>query len=968
MLRYLLFLLLILHSWLGYTQRPQLRHYTTEDGLPSNTVYYILQDSRGFMWFCTDWGVCRFDGHHFKKITSNDGLLDNEVFRMYEDPWRRIWVSSYNGSPVYIHNDRVYSSRNDTLCRYLEKNDLRYTGIFSNPDRNFNVSGLRNSKAGEETSFLDMVSKTPHYQFTDKGISYWVGHKNIIRKDHTKLTTVLKLKRGYISAACYLGGHFYAGVYKNDSFTVKSFYDIVFNEGVPKVKEIKTSSRIVAVTAGKNGKMWYCTSNGIFEYDPDGNHASDDRIVAIKGVFSYYCFVDKQGNCWYATNQGVYMQPANAVEIYTALDGLKNDNVYTIAYMPGRQLLAGYENGDISIREDESFQPLYHLGGGYWSRIKYLLPTGKHTFYAGTDMGLYQGNLQQRKYVHVTTGAQKSGALRKGMLLISRNDGMYGNVALYNTICNRLEQLPALNTKMQVTATAIAPDGTYWLGTSQGLYFYRDNTIRKLAEDSTLSHSRITSLNMLGDKLVISTHSDGLFARDGSRMIRLNKSNGLNSNITKKAYVDEKERVWVNTDKGLSRITFQQDLSYSVYHFSAADGIPDYMINDIAFGDGKAYLATSKGIIIVNQDQTSTSLPYKVYILKVSYKDSVVNYPDRIVLNYQQNNVQVTYTAISYTEGQDITYKYLLRGAGKDTVMTVEGTLNLGALEPGNYELMVWAAGKNNNWNKKPALLSITVKPPFWKETWFVIGLACLLMLLLVLVYKWRIRTIQKKEMEKAGRKRVIAELEMQALRAQINPHFMFNALNAIQNYYNKNDELGANYYMASFARLIRQTLTFSKEHWNTISGEMSMLNTYIELEQMRLRQRFSYELHVDPAVEQCKIPTMLLQTYVENAINHGLRNLKEDNGKLLISCRRHGDTIVCVVEDNGVGFEMARKLDSRPGDYRSMGLKITANRIAVINELYGTSITTQITDKQCSDKDIQGTIVTITINNVPAL
>nr|WP_288878820.1 sensor histidine kinase [uncultured Pedobacter sp.] len=960
--RYLFLLLIISCNLLpGYAQQPLLRHYTISDGLTSNTVYGIFQDSRGFMWFCTDWGVCRFDGHHFEAITSDNGLLDNEVFGIKEDTLHRLWLNPYNKSPAYIYNDKVYTVRNDTLCRYMAREGLSYFDIpthqkNANPEEGMNGVTTQNRIIG-----WPGMAKKAIFQFSDKGIDYIVYGNKIVRKADS--ATVVEFKEHYFRWELYQNGHLYLSAAKVSDQKVKIIYDIVFNDGKPLIKETKTPYNILAITIGKNGRLWCCTVNGIGEFDPTKDSISEDRFITMKGIVTYNSFVDRQGNCWYATNEGVYMQPTDTVLTYTTASGLVNDNVNSVCYMPGGDLLAGYDNGNIMLHEGNTFRPLGIIGEGYWSRIVFLLPTDRHTFFAGTDIGLFRGNTQKNECKQLTIHAEKSGALRGNLLLLGRNAHIYGTSLVYNL---ETDKLNILSTEISpVTATTIDAQGTYWLGTTQSLYYY-NTTLRKFIRDSTFPPNRVTSLNILKGRLIISTHSDGLFIRDGSRMIRLNKDKGLINNICKKTYIDEKERLWVNTDKGLDRITFHKDLSYSIYHFSAADGVPGHMVNDITFGNGKAFIATSKGIIMIDQDQTSSSLPYKVYILKVALKDSVLNYPERIVLNYNQNNVQVSYTAISFIEGRDIRYKYLLQGAGNDTIVTEEGTLNLGALEPGDYQLMVWAAGRNNIWNKVPAILHITVKPPFWGSIWFIVTIGCLLLIIIVLIYRHRINIIRKKETEKAERKRMVAELEMQALRAQINPHFMFNALNAIQNYYSKNDELGANYYMASFSSLIRKTLTHSKEHWNTIANEMSMLKAYIELEQMRFKHRFSYEIFMDPTLEKFKIPTMLLQIYTENAINHGLRYLKQDNGKLIISCHRSDDAIVCTIEDNGVGFEEARRLDSRPGDYKSMGLKITAGRIAAINELYGTSIATHITDKQSQGNGSRGTIVTITIKNTP--
>lgn len=956
---YRLILFLLFHSLLIYSQKPQLRHYSLSDGLPSNTVYSVYQDSKGFIWFCTSWGISRFDGHHFETITSNHGLPDNETFQAWEDEWQRLWVSTYNGSPTYIYNGKVYSAQNDKLCRLMEKRKIGFYDIaprwspYSDQQKKYSIG--KNNISNPQ----DSTAQSPYIHFFDQGNEYYISTKSIIRKNHPGSTLIYTFKEKAVRPYFYLNDHMYV---KN----INVLYDIVIKENKAVVKRIEMPSNILDVTIGKNDKIWICTTSGILEYDPDGGTNQNPRYIAMKGIVSYSSFIDKQGNSWYPTNEGVYMQPTNKTLVYTTADGLIDNNVLIVKYLPGGKLLAGYNNSAVMIREKNSFKPLYTLGDGQWNRLRYILSIDDHIFLAGTDRGLYQCSLNGNQYTKLLEYSQKSAAIRNNTILLSQTETKPRNHLLYDLKEGKFSQLPELKISIAAPATAIDAKGVYWLGTIQGLFYY-NQSLKKFIQDPYLGKNRITSLNFLKGRLVISTHSDGIFIRDGQKVIKLNTTNGLISNICEKAYIDEKERLWINTDKGLSRVTFDDRMHYSIYHFSAADGVPSHMINNITFGEGKAFLATSNGIIVINQDHVSKNQPYKVYFLKASFKDSIVYYPQKISLKYNQNNAQISYTAISYLDEKDIKYKYLLSGAENDTVITEESTLNLGALKPGNYQLNVWASGKNNTWNKTPAVLAIAVKPPFWEELWFMGGILLLLLILIIVIYRHRINIIRKKEAEKTERKKMIAELEMQALRAQINPHFIFNVLNAIQNYYGKEDELNANYYMAAFSDLIRKTLTHSKEHWNTIEKEMAMLKTYIELEQMRFKNHFTYEISVEPGLEHLKIPTMLLQTYTENSISHGLRHLKT-GGILRISCSRSEDSIICIVEDNGVGFEKAREFDSRPDDYKSMGLKITAGRISAINELYGTSISTEITDKKSINPYVQGTIVKITIKNTPFL
>lgn len=968
MLRYYYFLILLVYS-AGYccAQQQLLRHYTVNEGLPSNNVYSAFQDSRGFIWFCTDWGISRFDGHHFENITSKQGLPDNEIFDMMEDPWHRYWLLCYNGKPGYIFNGKVYSARNDALCQSIEKAGIKYRYFYYNANKEFCLVGKNTYIVQKER----VVPSDPNqtfigipYPFNCKGTDYVVEPGRILKRVANRWDTILK--------STYIRNFFYQdhlyGVVVNDTLyrsKTKLFCDINFSGTEPVVKLVSMPYKILKFVPGKNRDIWCCTEAGIFAYDPTKNEIGPRQAVALKGTAVSFFFTDSQGNSWYLTaGDGIYMQSPAAIKIYNHKTGLAQDNVFSVCYTPDGKLLAGYDNGIIDQIEDHKVTSFKLNSNNLWNRVRYILPINKNELIAGTDIGLYRVNRSNGKNTVILPYAQKSGFIKDDNCFIGFNGWSRGGAALYNIAQNSLSYLPITSATSLVTATAIDDQQTFWMGTINGLYYYRGDTIRKWNRDSSLSYSHITSLVVAKDeKLIISTLSDGLYILDGQKVIHLDESKGLVSSLCSKAYIDEQERIWVSTDKGVDRVTLFKDSGYHIHHLSTAEGVPTHIINDITFGLGKAYLATSGGIIIINQDQTDLTIPSQVYILSLSLKDSIINYPQKVTLKYDQNNVIITYTGISYAGGRDITYRYLLRGnSGNDTVQTTQSTLNLGALKPGNYELMVWAAGKNNNWSKSSALLYITILPPFWGETWFIIAVIFFVLLLLGLVYRRRVSIVRRKEMEIAGRKRRMAELEMQALRAQINPHFMFNALNAIQNYYSQNDERSANHYMSAFARLIRQTLNYSKEHWIPLADEIQILKTYIELEQMRSKHSFSYQIGLDPELEQKKIPTMLLQVYIENAINHGLRHLDGLHGKLNVSFRRDEGNIICMIEDNGVGFIRARELDSRPEGYESMGLKITAGRIATINELYNTCIVAKISDKHSLQGYGQGTIIEIII------
>jgi LytS/YehU family sensor histidine kinase len=228
------------------------------------------------------------------------------------------------------------------------------------------------------------------------------------------------------------------------------------------------------------------------------------------------------------------------------------------------------------------------------------------------------------------------------------------------------------------------------------------------------------------------------------------------------------------------------------------------------------------------------------------------------------------------------------------------------------------------------------------------------------------IRRIRQEQNKSATQNR-INELEQLALRSQMNPHFIFNCLNSIQNFLLQNNFEKTNEYLTSFAHLIRQTLDNSSRSTISIESESRYLSSYLELESMRFGHSFIYDIEVDPAIDPDNtfIPTMILQPYVENSIRHGLRYRQDGVKSVRVIFRKRGNTLVCIVEDNGIGRKKAAELKSfMHVEYQSKGMTLTAERIAALNRRQDIPITVDVIDME-EDGNATGTQVIVRFPNV---
>lgn len=216
--------------------------------------------------------------------------------------------------------------------------------------------------------------------------------------------------------------------------------------------------------------------------------------------------------------------------------------------------------------------------------------------------------------------------------------------------------------------------------------------------------------------------------------------------------------------------------------------------------------------------------------------------------------------------------------------------------------------------------------------------------------------------MQKTNYQKQIAELEMQTLRVQMNPHFMFNSLNSIKNYILKNDRTKSAEYLSSFAHLIRLILQNSREENISLQQELDTLLLYVELEQIRFRHQFVFTCDLDPNIdtEHVFVPPMIIMPYVENAIWHGLLHKASDRN-LSIKLYQEDKAIFGIIEDNGIGRIQAQQLKSKSiSGYKSMGMRITKDRIDLLNSLHSTNITIDVYDKYNDQNEALGTIVKI--------
>jgi len=347
--------------------------------------------------------------------------------------------------------------------------------------------------------------------------------------------------------------------------------------------------------------------------------------------------------------------------------------------------------------------------------------------------------------------------------------------------------------------------------------------------------------------------------------------------------------------------------------------------------------------------------------LRVSNKELT---PDStgFTLPHSQNNIRFDYVGISFRSVGDIVYRYRLLGLDTAWQETRETVLSYPTLPSGEYQLQIQATNKFNV-KSQVLIVKFTINKLLWQKNWFRILLSIALIALIILLLRFLNSRVRMRETEKTRIASRISELEQLALKSQMNPHFIFNSLNSIQQYVMDKDIAGANRFISGFSKLIRQTLDFSSKPLVQLSDEIGYLRTYLELEKNRLEDKFTFEVSVDEELNDTdyQVPPMILQPYLENSLRHGIRFRKDNEGRISVRVNKLENHLVCVIEDNGVGRKMAAQYKSiNPIEYQSKGMRLTADRLELINQNLKNKIEVRIDDIELENGTPAGTRVTV--------
>lgn len=978
--RIIIHLILIIISTCSYSHEYYLKNFSINEGLPSSESYCVFQDSKGFIWIGTDMGVSRYDGYTFKNFTTEDGLVDNTVFAFSEDSKGRIWFSSFSGKICYYLNDSIYGRNfpvNTQLTSFIGAGCL---------------TGIREYK--DDTLLLatsqGMLKVSPS---RNKGINTWDNFE-ILNKNCSYF-----LKDGYVTVET-------AG---NDSTHVTCY------SGLSKVSEINLPSKRAGIISISGNPLEYiqinyslCTyilyaSGRIIKTDfiatancslPInksqlwiGAERKGARLYSLQSNLQSFsvelliglsvsCIIrDKEDGYWFTTiEEGLFYMPSDKFTYFTVADKLIPTNRITGMAVTSKGLLI---TSATSILKASTTQP----PTPFLSNIRAHLPYCQYFWdvYEYTPQELWLSTNGGIAIIDPVTKRLKNFVkkynetaqfyLPSQQLLKDRKGYMWSlNSASILKIDVKTKEIVKI-IPIPSRAQTMCEDnkGNILIGALNGMYRCMGDTLHYLGTGNSIYGNRFVDIKRFGDSLLVAaSRGAGIFIIGESYIQQISTTNGLSSNMCRAVHVDTDNTIWVATNSGLNAVRINlHPFTINVQTFTVADGLLSNDVERVVKYTDNIWVYTKKGLTVFNPDSIARNdVPPPVYIKGLYIDNASATISAENMLSYKTNFIRIDFVGLTYKNTGSKNYKYKLAGYNDEWMQTNSTFVQFTKLPPGKYKFIVSCINNAGVESTQPAEFSFTISTPLYLRWWFIFLVAVVLTVAIVSLYIFNVSRIRKREKQKTEINSRIANLELQALQAQMNPHFIFNCLNAIQDFILKNDTQSATRYLNKFAKLIRNTLNNSRRQNIVLAEEIGFLNLYIGLEHMRFGDKFDYTVTAteDVRTSSIEIPSMIIQPFVENAIRHGQISHMDKRGNLEVNFSINEYTLVCGISDNGIGIKRSTNEKSSSGPRQAHALDIISERVKTINEIGRFVITYKMVDKSDMDKSDSGTYVEVRI------
>lgn len=988
-------------------QVPVFIHHEVGNGIPSNELYDVLQDSKGFLWIGSEAGLIRYNGSDFKLYT-NKKLLGASVTDIQEDAKGNIWCHNFSGQILFVKNDtlQVFEAwnkfyKNQLVELVIHQNSL-YVSNFKNHIYKFNLNNINVEKLLDDSTLKQSITISHNGNLLFSSL----GNGNVFQlvKNKATLVNLIGTEKNEAPSKIYNSFLLYPSA-KNiktlglqrqsptDDFPSLFFYEnnqLIIHPITQNLRKLNIYP--LTVFDDDEGNIFIGTYKGCYWFKQVNNNWQLESIFFKNEAVS--CITrDKEGSYWFTTlKNGLYQIPSLAVQFFTEEDlGIATSNLSLLSSNKKNTLYVssnGKELLCINSLNNKVFKRINTFEERDVQAMIYNAKTDELLFYKNTFFSYSKNQLNNYRFL---ISAPKNFYLRDDGTLFSAGVTIQSTFRQSTSIKENLNRefdfLPELN-YVNITSK-IKPylfdkvtisnqrgrciwydekEKILWCGFNDGTKYYQQKKMYNFIDYTTNMPVVSTCFQQLNDgTLCIGTIEQGIYFVKNKRIIKqFTKQSGLLSNRIKKM-VPYDNKLWFITTKGVQAIDLT---SYKFINFTNSSGILSDEIFDLEILNQRVYLSTAKGLQFfpVNME-TKNNISPNIIIQSFKVNNTTYKQSKHIRLPYNIPNISFELLGITLKSRNNFFYEYRLKEIDSSWIKqnSTNNLIRFTSLPVGNYTFECRVVNEDGI-SSSILQQTFTIETPWWQKWWFILSISFFILAVLYFVFQLKLKNFAKKNREKLEQAKIQEALrnsQLIALKAQMNPHFIFNALNSIQEFIVLNDKMNANFYLGKFADLMRLTLDLSNKDVISLYDELKVLKLYLELENLRFEENFEYTIttHEISDVLSIKIPAMLIQPYVENAVKHGLLH-KQGLKKLSISFTlKNSDVLVCTIEDNGIGLKRSTELNAlRNKRHTSFATGATKRRLELLNYGRANSIAVKFEDLTNSNINVCGTRVLVEI------
>jgi two-component sensor histidine kinase len=912
--------------------------FTREQGLPSDIVYNIFQDSRKFLWFATDKGIARYDGAKFETFTTSDGLPDNEIFGFEEDAEGRIWFIAFNGELCFYKNGVFHNVENSPWLRLPFKDQVNRISRESDSSISFRFEAacmVVNIK-GKNVTTID-VGKSRQFKssYGDRLIDVWKINNNRY-KLYLSDAVLMMDTLGNISEVTLLSKKYFSTKVRDYKYSEDGIYDSHRNLVYPMQCAPEREHLVFQLF---DGKPWLGTVSGLWVAD---------TLCLLPAHYITAISRDHTGNTWVSTKSGAYLFPKEYEQLQYYADAYTGNVLRAknrgkeCRFITDRGILFGVGN-HTPLVSGPDITHIRHEVKFFWGKgfSYFLIRPGSANYQKAKDEKELYHALDLTHYFPGYHHAEIKNVLLAGGNLyfvginrVLRAGRNFDQIRAGGTL-RTVFQNP-YSTRIYASAVNSA-DQSLWLSCVDGLYRINDTVSQR---QSQLGSTVFRQFTFVGNKMVgLTAENDILIFHSFDRVARPDTLEATDF-LWEHFYNIDPYRLLISTNRQYHILSFDSTnsgrfaLRTIEYPFVpqqsealAADEHYTYF-----FKDGRVTVVATP--VLLQQPQSP-----------VPYFDRIVTsrreyfFRPKIKLSYAASkSVRILFGVISL-QSKQVQSQYSITRNKKDEWRDITGNeINLNTPGYGTYVVKIRSKTLSSSYSE-PIVLLLEVGKPFWATWWFLSLAVVLLAGLIWFVSYWiSARGLRKRQRENEADLKY-QKAEYKALNALMNPHFIFNSLNNIQALINKEEKRTANQYLVIFSDLIRQNMANTSKGFISLQQELLLVENYLNLEKLRFKDYINYEILIEEEIdtEEVIIPPLLIQPLVENAVKHGLLPKQSTDSKVRIHVLEEGGWLLISIEDNGIGLSKSRESKSRL--HESFGLVNLQQRIEHLKKIHRQNI-----------------------------